>query len=107
MAREVKITKRVFKNEPHGAGSFLASEYARVVDMNDEGALLGAGDAPYISAWRRVSRYQVISVRDFNGILQPDAINRLTVDYRYSANKPDGDPQLVLKYKESLVKQKI
>ncbi len=104
VAREVKITKRAFKDEPNGRGTFFSSEYARVVDMDGQGALLGVGNSPHISAWRRVSRYQVYSVTEQNGDLTPNAMNRLTVDYRYPASNPDNEAQLVLKYREFLTK---
>lgn len=104
VAREVKITKRAFKDQPNGRGTFFSSEYARVVDMDDEGALLGVGNSPHISAWRRVQRYQVFSEKEINGEVMPNVMIRLTVDFRYPANKPDNEAQLVLKYKEILTK---
>lgn len=107
-AREVKITKRAF-NVPKGKGTFLSSEYARVVDFNDESALLGAGkNSPHISAWRKISRYQVNSLvkNASTGAVEPNGMNRITVEYRYTVNNPEGDPSITLKYREFLTKVK-
>lgn len=108
IAREVKITKRAF-SEPKGKGTFLSSEYARVVDFNDETALLGAGKgSPHISAWRKISRYQVnsLSKNASTGAVEPNGMNRITVEYRYTVNNPEGDPSITLKYREFLTKLK-
>lgn len=50
--REVRFTKRAFADAPQGYGTFFSSEYARVVDLDDEAPL---GAPPHITAWRRIS----------------------------------------------------
>ena len=58
LKRELKITKRSFVDAPQGYGTFVASEYARVVDIDDDGALLGFGKPPSIYGARRITYVQ-------------------------------------------------
>lgn len=97
--REVKVTKRAFKDQPQGVGTFVASEYARVVDVEGEGALLGAGKPPSNYARRRVSRFTVASVAED---LSPDRLYRLVVDYIFAPNVLDEKTVVTLKFKDIL-----
>lgn len=97
--REVKVTKRAFKDQPQGVGTFVASEYARVVDVEGEGALLGVGKPPSNYARRRVSRFTVASVTDD---LSPVRIYRLVVDYIFAPNVFNEKTVITLKFKDTL-----
>lgn len=97
--REVKVTKRAFKYKPQGVGTFVASEYARVVDVEGEGALLGAGKPPSNYARRRVSRFTVASVSED---LSPNRMYRLVIDYIFAPNVLNEKTVITLKYKDTL-----
>lgn len=100
--KEVKVTKRAFEDRPQGFGTFTASEYARVVDVDSDGAVVGFGKPPSIYARRRIVRYRVSSV---SKDLQPDALERIVVDYLYPPSPPDAKPAVILKYHDSLRRQ--
>lgn len=97
--REVKVTKRAFKDQPQGVGTFVSSEYARVVDLEGEGALLGAGRPPTNYARRRVSRFTVASVSED---LSPSRMYRLVIDYIFAPNVLNEKTVITLKYKDTL-----
>lgn len=99
VTREVKVTKRAFVDGPLGYGTFVTSEYARVVDAEGEGSLVGFGKPPSIYGRRRIMRYKVSSV---SNELQPDGIDRIVVDYLYPPSPPDAKAAVVLKYRDFL-----
>lgn len=99
MTREVKVTKRSFVDGPQGYGTFVASEYARVVELEGEGALIGFGRPPSIYGRRRIVRYRVSSVTD---AMEPDGMDRITVEYLYPPSPPDAKAVVVLKYRDFL-----
>lgn len=94
--REVKVTKRSFVDGPQGYGTFVASEYARVVDVGTGG--VGGGNVG-IFGRRRIVRYRVSSVTDE---MEPDGMDRIVVDYLYPAAPVDAKAAVVLKYRDFL-----
>lgn len=100
--REVKVTKRAFKDQPQGVGTFVASEYARVVDVEGEGALLGIGKPPNNYARRRVSRFTVASVSDD---LSPNRVYRLVIEYLFAPNVINEKTVITLKYRDVLTRR--
>lgn len=99
VTREVKVTKRAFVDGPQGYGTFVASEYARVVDVEGEGSLVGFGKPPSIYGRRRIVRYKVSSV---SKELQPDGMDRFVVEYLYPPSPADAKAAVVLKYRDFL-----
>lgn len=95
--QEIVVTKRAFVNGPNGQGTFVSSEYARIVDVEDDGALLGFGRPPSVYARRRIVRYRVNSLSDK---LIPDGMDRLIVDYLYPPSPSDAAVAVTLKYRE-------
>lgn len=104
VTREVKVTKRSFVDGPQEYGTFVASEYARVVDVEGEGSLIGFGKPPSIYGRRRIMRYRVSSVTD---ALEPDGIDRITVEYLYPPSPPDAKAAVVLKYRDFLNRKRF
>lgn len=99
MTREVRVTKRAFVDGPLGYGTFVVSEYARVVDAEGEESLVGFGKPPSIYRRRRIIRYKVSSVTKE---LQHDGMDRIVVDYLYPPSPPDAKAAVVLKYRDFL-----
>lgn len=99
VTREVRVTKRAFVDGPQGYGTFVASEYARVVDVEEEGSLAGFGRPPSIYGRRRIARYRVSSV---NNDLEPDGMDRIVVEYIYPPSPPSAKPAVVYKYRDFL-----
>lgn len=97
--REVKVTKRSFVDAPQGYGTFVSSEYARVVDVDGEGALVGFGRPPSVFGRRRIVRYKVSSVSDK---MEADGMDRIVVDYVYPPGEVNPRPSVVLKYRDFL-----
>lgn len=94
------VTKRSFVDL--GYGTFVSSEYARVVDFPAHRALPAAAapvPAPSRYARRRLVRYKVSSLTDH---LQPDAMQRIVVDYIYPPTPPDANYAMLLKYRDFL-----
>lgn len=99
VVREAKVTKRSFVDAPQGYGTFISSEYSRMVDFEGEGALLGFGRPPSIYGKRCIKRYKVSSV---NREFQPDGIDRLVVEYIYPPSPPNAKPSVLMKYRDFL-----
>ncbi|PXF43190.1 hypothetical protein BWQ96_07065 [Gracilariopsis chorda] len=97
--RECKLTKRSFVDAPQGYGTFVSSEYARVVDVPSEDALMSVSKAPSVYGRRRLVRYKVSSVSDS---MQPDALDRIVVDYIYPPSPPGAKYSMLLKYRDFL-----
>lgn len=101
--REVKVTKRVFVDTPQGVGTFVTSEYARVVDVQEEGALIGFGKPPSFYGRRRIAKYVVSSV---DQALVPNGMNRVVVEYIYPpASAAMETAVVVLKYRDFLTRK--
>lgn len=101
--REVKVTKRAFQEDPQGKGTFSTSEYARVADLVNEGALVGLGLPPSVYARRRMTRYRVrYSANSESGSLQPLGIDRIVVEYVYPPTATTEKPVIVIKYRDFL-----
>lgn len=98
--RESKVTKRAFTDGPQGYGTFVSSEYARVVDVEGEGGLVGFGRPPSIFGRRRIIRYRVSSVTIEN--LEPDMLDRIVVDYIYPPSPAGAKAVMLLKYRDFL-----
>lgn len=101
--REVKVTKRAFVDGPQGYGTFVASEYARGVDVVGKGSLASMGRPPSVYGRRRIVRYKVSSVTDN---LQPDGMDRIVVEYIYAPGRADVKAAVLLKYRDFLNRSK-
>lgn len=101
---EIKVTKRSFVDGPQGYGTFVASEFARVVDVEGEGSLIGFGKPPSIYGRRRIMRYRVSSVTDK---LKPDGMDRITVEYIYPPSSAGTKAAVVLKYRDFLNRKRF
>ncbi|KAI0559824.1 hypothetical protein FGB62_135g09 [Gracilaria domingensis] len=97
--RECKVTKRSFVDAPQGYGTFVTSEYARVVDVPSEAAFVSFSKGPSVYGRRRLVRYRVSSVTDR---MEPDGMDRIVVDYIYPPSPPDAKYALLLKYRDFL-----
>lgn len=95
--REVKVTSRAFVDAPQGYGTFISSEYARVVEIENEGAKFGFGKPPSIYGRRRIVRYTVSSVTEK---IEPDGMDRIVVDYVYAPSEVLDRPSVVMKYRD-------
>lgn len=103
IVRDVRVMKRAFVDGPQGYGTFVSSEYARVVELEGEGSLAGFGRPPSIYGRRRIVRYRVSSV---NNEFEPDGMDRIVVDYLYPPSPANAKAAVVLKYRDFLNRKK-
>ncbi|CAN8071193.1 unnamed protein product [Agarophyton chilense] len=100
--RECKVTKRSFVDAPQGYGTFVSSEYARVVDVPSQSSFMTFSKRPSVYARRRLVRYKVSSVTDK---MVPDGMDRIVIDYIYPPSPPDAKYALLLKYRDFLIRR--
>lgn len=99
--REVKVTSREFVEPSKNFGIFVTSEYARVVDVVGEGALVGFGRPPSIYGRRRLMRYKVSSVDKH---MEPNVLDRFVMEYIYPPTGASSKPAVVIKYRDFLTR---